>query len=243
MKLVSNVVVLVLLSAFAAVCVLWGVAALFGGNPLSGVIVLIFALACIAFSAQWAVMRWSPNPRVEYSQIGTTVRPRKLFDILSITWVGAALLAALLYIVFVPLGLVDIPTYRSSLSWLAIFLVVAGVPTLWRMVAHGGDSYLRLTPTGCEVWNGQWLTLRRADWKDIERIEDQPPRRTIRGRDLVVLVLADDRSATLLADALTPNVQALREWVRFYWQHPECRIELSDDRGLKRLNEKKFSFD
>jgi hypothetical protein len=63
----------------------------------------------------------------------------------------------------------------------------------------------------------------------------------MRGRELLVLVLPERRSATLLADAVTGNSSALREWVRFYWQHPECRDELVDARGIRRLGEEKFS--
>jgi hypothetical protein len=45
----------------------------------------------------------------------------------------------------------------------------------------------------------------------------------------------------LVADAITGNSHALREWVRFYWQHPECRAELTDSRGLQRLEAEKFT--
>jgi len=41
----------------------------------------------------------------------------------------------------------------------------------------------------------------------------------------------------LYADAITGNSDALREWVQFYWQHPEHRDELVDERGLRRLSE------
>jgi hypothetical protein len=34
---------------------------------------------------------------------------------------------------------------------------------------------------------------------------------------------------------MTPDGSAMRELVRFYWQHPESRDELTDESALKRL--------
>jgi hypothetical protein len=243
MRIVSNIAALGLVPAIGVAFAWWGVSALIGGNRLSGVTALLFAFAFFAFAVQWAVMRWSAQPRVDSDPAGTTIRPRRLFDALSLIWVGLATSGALLYTVLAPFGFLDIPTYRSSLPWMMAFILLAGVPTLWRMIAHGGDSYLRLTPNGCEVWNGQWLALRRASWNDIEQISDQPLRRKIRGREVIVLVLPEGRSATLLTDAITGDSLALREWVRFYWQNPECRAELIDGRALRRLDEHRFTID
>lgn len=234
MKFTSNLAAFVLVPIFGAVFVWWGIAAIVDGKILSGTIALLFAIAFFCFAIQWALMRSAPHPRAEFGSEGTTIRPRKLFDTLSLIWVGAAVLGALLFAVLAPFGLLDIPVYRST-PWLAAFILSAGMPTLWRMIAHGGDSYVRLTPDGCEVWNGQWLAMRRAGWDDIAQIQDHPLRRNIRGRELIVLVLPEGRSATLLSDAITRDTPALREWVRFYWQHPEHRAELTDGRALRRL--------
>jgi hypothetical protein len=42
-------------------------------------------------------------------------------------------------------------------------------------------------------------------------------------------------SVLVPSGAMTPEGTALRELVRFYWQHPESRGELSDGGALKRL--------
>jgi hypothetical protein len=47
--------------------------------------------------------------------------------------------------------------------------------------------------------------------------------------------MADDSAHTLAASAMTPDGAALRELVRFYWQHADSRDELTDGRVLKRL--------
>jgi hypothetical protein len=41
-----------------------------------------------------------------------------------------------------------------------------------------------------------------------------------------------------MSDAVTDDSDALLDWVRCYWQHPEYRGELVDERGLRRLSEK-----
>ncbi len=241
MRLVSNLTAFGFLPACGIFFLWWGLAEVVDGNSLSGAIASIFAVGFFGFSAQWAVMRWMADPRGQFNSVGTTIRPRKLFDALSMIWIGAAVLAAVLYVAFAPFGHVDMPTYRSSTPWMMVFILVTGVATLWRMIAHGGDCYLRLTPDSCEVWNGPWLAFRRAKWEDIKQIQDHPVRRKLRGRELIVLVLPEGRSATLLSDCVTADSDALRDWVRFYWQHPEYRDELVDGRALQRLDDEKFT--
>ncbi|WP_425004203.1 hypothetical protein [Mycolicibacterium sp. S3B2] len=230
-----------LLAACVVMFAWWGIQALSEAHSASALIAFLFSSAFLFFAIQWAVMRWMARPRGGYSPAGTTVRPRKLFDVLSLIWIGGATLGALLYIAVSMFDVVDIPTYRSSLVWAMVFIAIAGVATLWRMILHGGDCYLRLTPDCCEVWNGPWLAFRRAKWEDIEQIQDHPLRRKLRGRELVVLALPEGRSATLLSDCVTDDSEALRDWVRFYWQHPEYRDELVDRRGLQRLDDQKFT--
>ncbi|MCF6389113.1 hypothetical protein L2K20_19225 [Mycobacterium sp. MBM] len=236
----TNFAVFVLVPAFAVVSGWWGLEAMLRGDLVSGTVSVSFAVAFCFFALQWVVIRGSIHPHVDVDPRGTTIRPRKLYDALSYVWHAAAALGALLYVALAPFGLIDIPMYRSTLPWMMVFLAVAGVATLWRMMAHGGDCYLRLTPTGCEIWNGQWLAMRRAKWDDIAEVRDQPLRRKLPGREVIVLALPEGRSGTLLSDTITANSDALREWVRFYWQHPEYRAELTDGRALKRLDEERF---
>ncbi len=55
------------------------------------------------------------------------------------------------------------------------------------------------------------------------------------------MMMSDGRPSTLVAaDSYTPDGKALRELVRFYWQHPEHRCELTDGRALERLSKEKF---
>lgn len=51
------------------------------------------------------------------------------------------------------------------------------------------------------------------------------------------LTTPDGRTRTLASDWYTPGGRAVRKLVRFYWQHPECRDELTDGRAAQRLAE------
>lgn len=240
MKLVSNVFAFIGLPAAAVWFAWWGVGAINRDNAASGMVALLGALTAIVFAAGWAVMRRWPHSRSEFGPAGTTIRPSTLYDALSYIWHIAATLTGWVYITLAPFGLIDIPHARSSQPWMMAFVALAGVATVWRMITHGGDSHLRLTPSGCEIWNGPWLALRRAKWEDISEVRDQPLHRKLRGREVIVLALPEGRSGTLLSDIVTDNSEALREWVRFYWQNPEHRAELTDGRALKRLEAERF---
>jgi hypothetical protein len=111
------------------------------------------------------------------------------------------------------------------------------------MFKHRGGGHLILDPRGFEVWNGQWGSLVRGEWDEVEQILDHPLRGNKPFHEVIVFALPKGRSAMLVADTITGNSRALREWVRFYWQHPECRGELTDERGLRRLDEEKFTFE
>jgi hypothetical protein len=55
-----------------------------------------------------------------------------------------------------------------------------------------------------------------------------------------MFVMSDDSAPTLAAGSITPDGSALRELVRFYWEHPESRDELTDGRAVERLAEERF---
>lgn len=218
----------------------WLVTSLLQGSYLTGVIltgwvVWAFGMAC---HLAYTVPR-TAKLRAEYGPTGTLVRSQKNADVMFGVPTFAIFLAAVLYLTLAPFGMIDyVPagTMRIILPAGLAFLVVFGVPTLYRIFKHGCVSYLWAGPSGFEVWNGQWGSFSRGTWDEVEQVLDSPPRGRKPYHEVVVLVLPKGRSATLVADAITGNSGALREWVRFYWQHPECRAELTDARGLRRLD-------
>lgn len=54
-------------------------------------------------------------------------------------------------------------------------------------------------------------------------------------------MLHNGSSAKLVSGTITADSNALREWVRFYWQYPDYREELIDSRGLQRLEKERFT--
>jgi hypothetical protein len=120
-------------------------------------------------------------------------------------------------------------------------LVLFGVPRLYRTVKLRGSDHLRLDRTGFEVWNGQWNSLKRGSWDEVEEILDHQTNGRKSFNEVIVFVPTKGPSAMLYADAITSDSRALREWVRFYWEHPEYRDELLDDRGLQRLSADRFT--
>ena len=111
---------------------------------------------------------------------------------------------------------------------------------MYRRFKYRGGAHLRLDPNGFEVWNGQWGSFKQGSWDDIEEILDHP----IKGNafnKVIVFVMTEGPAATLMADTITSDTQPLYEWVRFYWEHPEHRGELVDDRALQRLSEENFT--
>ena len=112
-------------------------------------------------------------------------------------------------------------------------LVLIGVPLLWRNFRRGSTKYLRLTPSGFELEEG-WRS-QSGDWDQVKDVTDAAPGQQTSTSGPVVFVMSDGSAPTIAAGSMTPNGKALRELVRFYWQHPESRGELTDGRALERL--------
>lgn len=183
-------------------------------------------------------------PRTTYGADGTVISTPMFANSMFTTGFVAGVPAAAAYLVCAPFGLVDyVPSgvLRVAVPSFCVFVVIFGARGLYRMSQHGSESYLRLDPRGFEVWSGYWGSFGRGNWEDIEQILDQPPRGRKVKRELIIFLRPKGRSPMLVADAVTADSVALREWVRFYWQHPECRVELTDGRGLQRLDEANFA--
>ncbi|MGV0838504.1 hypothetical protein [Mycolicibacterium thermoresistibile] len=245
-SLKTNLVVAFILFLGCGLCLLVWAAILFGRNDyLTGVIALGAALLGLQFAFQMAYLVSSaPRPRTGFGADGTVLRPKKIVDWVFAIGFIAGILASALYLAFSPFGMIDFTpngVLRVGVPAFCAFLLIFGLPALYRFVKYQGESLLRLRPDGFETWSGHWGASGRATWDEVVNISDQPPRgRKIR-RELVVFGLSDGRSRMFVADAVTKDVPALREWVRFYWQHPEHREELTDQRALQRLDEKRFA--
>lgn len=184
------------------------------------------------------------HPRVEHGAEGTTVRPQRYADRIFSVGLLTGVLSAVAFLVFSQFGAVDfIPSNVNALIVPAgcLAYVVYGVPTLYRIVKHRDGKHLRLDPHGFEVWDSQWNSFARGAWEDVEKIIDHPLKGRASFTEMVVFALPGKRSAKLGTGTITVDGHGLREWTRYYWQHPERRDELTDGRALQRLDDGSFT--
>jgi hypothetical protein len=238
---VRPIVVSVALAGFGVFASVWVVIWLLRGSYPTALIVLGLAIWAFGFALFFLYTTLgATKPRIEADEAGILLRPGKFVDTVFIVPTVAITIVAGLYLIFFPLGMIDYVqagTPRISAPVGFIVLLLFAVPTLFRVLKHRGSGHLHLGPAGFEVWNAQWGSFRHGSWEDIEQILDQPVRGPKPPNDVIVFVLANKRSVTLMSAAVTDDSDALLEWVLFYWQHPEYRGELVDERGLRRLSE------
>ncbi|WP_454793018.1 hypothetical protein [Mycolicibacterium lutetiense] len=183
------------------------------------------------------------HPRGEYGPEGTNLRPQRYADLIFSVGLLIGVSSAVLFLIFSQFDMIDfIPSNANRLIIPAgcIFYVIYGAPVLCRIFKYRDGKHLRLDPQGFEVWDGQWNSFARGTWEDVEQILDHPLKGKTSFTELIVFVLPKNRSAKLGSGTITADSDALREWARFYWQHPDCRNELTDGRALQRLEDEKF---
>ncbi len=184
------------------------------------------------------------RPSAEYGPDGTKIRPQGYADLTFTIGLLAGVLSAAAFLMSSRFDTIDyIPSNVGGVILPAgcIAYVIYGAPALYRIFKYRDGKHLRLGPNGFEVWDSQWNSFARGDWEDIEQILDQPLKGKATFTELIVFVVSDGHSAKLGTGTITANSDALREWTRFYWRHPEHRAELIDGRSLRRLGDEKFT--
>jgi hypothetical protein len=227
----------IVLGAFGALCTAWVFTTVGRAEYLSAIVALGFAVFAFGMIAMMTIVAMRRvTPRVTHDDAGTTFRPdRKVDSLLTAATVGA-FLAMALYAILAPLDVLDIPLPRGNRHYFVIACAagaLVGVYSLWHTISQRGMSYLRLTSDGLETRNTMSGTDR--SWDEVTRVADTPQNRHQPG-GATYITTADGRTRTLPSDWYTPGGSALRELVRFYWQHPEHREELADGRALERLD-------
>jgi hypothetical protein len=238
MKLPTAILAWLFFGAIGTAAAFLTVRCLVRGEYPSAVVALGGSAFCYGLITPLAkVVRGKQAPYVEVDDAGTTFRPDRGIDIpVQVSLVGAVVASALIA-VLAPFGKLAIPVppaMRLSLPFMSGVIVAMGAPMLWRNVSRGGTTkYLRLTPAGFELSQG--LRSHSGDWEQVQDITDEDPGKQAPTPSAIVFVMSDDSAPTIAAGAMTPDGSALRELVRFYWEHLESRDELTDGRALKRL--------
>lgn len=238
MKLVPIAVICaVLFGPLGVLSVGWAVISVGRGEILTALTALGFAMFCLGFIAPFAkTVPGRVSPRGEFDGEGTTVRPDRGIDIpLQIALFGL-ILASGLAAIFVPIGIVEIPVpeqMRYALPFVAAVAALMGAPIMWRTLHRGSFRYLCLTPDGFVIVQGR--RPQNGDWDQVVDVAEAAPHQTAPTPNAIVVVMADDRVITMPGASFTPEGRQLRQWVRFYWLHPDLREELTDERALQRL--------
>jgi hypothetical protein len=237
MRLPTAILAWLLFGAIGTVAAFLAVRSLVRGEYPTAVVALGGSAFCYGLITPLAkVVRGRQAPRVEVDDAGTTFRPDRGIDIpIQVSLVGAVIASALIAVI-APLGKLDIavpPFMRYSLPFMGAVIVAMGAPMLWRNVSRGSTKYLRMTPDGFELSQG--LRSHSGDWEQVQDVTDEAPGQQAPTPGAVVFVMSDDTAPTIAAGAMTPDGTAMRNLVRFYWEHPESRGELTDGQALKRL--------
>jgi hypothetical protein len=237
MKLSTAILAWLIFGGIGILCAVLTVSALVRGEPLTALVTLCGAAFCFGMITPLAkVVRGQVFPRGAVEGRGTTFRPDRGIDIPVQVSLTALVVGSILILVLMPSGRLDItvpPFMRYSLPFTCGVLVLIGVPMIWRNLRRGSTKYLRLTPDGFELAQG-WRS-QSGDWDEVREVTDEAPAQQAPTPGSVVFVMSDGAAPTIAAGAITPDGKALRELVRFYWQHPESRGELTDSGAYERL--------
>ena len=193
----------------------------------------VFALGFVAMLA--TVFSGKVTPRVERDEAGLLIRPDRKVDTLLMVSTCGGFLAMALYAVLTPLDLLAIRAPRGNDQYFVIFCAIAtlvGVFSLRQIVRQRGTSTVRVTGGG--LVSGNTITFVKRTWDEVTDIDDRPtPGRQPNGATYIRT--ADGHTRELPSSWYTPGGRTLHAWLRFYWQHPESRDELTDDRAVRRL--------
>lgn len=221
-------------------CVVWTFRLFEQGHYLSMSVVGGFAVFAFGLLSMRVIvaLRWV-QPRVEYGVRGILVRPDLKVDLLVLMSTLAGFVSMLLYAIFGSFGKAELPGPARDQTWFVLMSaagVIVGLPSLRRIVTQGGMGCLRLSDSGIEVRDAYSRT--EYAWDELSGVSDQSRHRQwAHPRGTSYLTTSDGRTRVLASDWYTPDGLALRRLLRFYWQHPECRDELTDDRPAQRLRE------
>ncbi len=226
----------ILFVPFGVFCLVWALMFLARAEYLSAVVALGFAVFSLGLIAMIAtVASRKVTPRVTCDDAGITLRPDQKVDSLLIASTFGAFFAMAFYAVIAPLGMIDIPVPRNDQRYFVFACaaaVLGGLFSMRQIIRRRGTSYLRMTVESLEL--GNTVSSAERSWDEVTDIADRP-QKARQPTGTTYIATADGRTRIVPSDWYTPGGRALRELVRFYWQHPEHREELTDGRAAERL--------
>jgi hypothetical protein len=227
---------------FIAVGVFFGTRDVRGGDYLRAIVDfglgLPFLLVIIAVNL---VAGGRTSLRASHNSTGTTLRSDRIFDTLALITFFVCIPLGIVFVIFTLTGDLEMfPSRRGQvgamvLMTLATGTAVAGLASAWR---RGGVGYVKVTPSGIEI--ADILRTQSVLWGEVVDIADHSETNK-KTRKAIVFGLTDGRETTIDgADFYVPRGVGLYWMVQHYWRHPDDRVELTDDRALRRLDEGRF---
>lgn len=220
--------------AFIALLAVWGFNAAKQLSLVTIVVALGLALTCV-YSILMMTQSMSVTFQASFGTAGTRLLPDKRIErSLRRLILTAGISTWLMFVAWV-IGVLYLPLGNGR----HVFPICAGAGAAFltwcwiKLLRQGSLSYLVLAPEGFE-----FSTLREpktGKWDEVENIADKVPNEERFWNPMVMTMAGGE---TLLMEApgtYTPKGTALVELVRFYWQHPELRDELTDGRAVERL--------
>lgn len=223
-----------LLVVLAAICWLW---AGFAAAQLSLITVIIACGLSLTCFYLIAILRASKDASVQtsFDDTGTVIRPdvritKNMHKLLVIGTLSMGLMFAAwaIGVLYLPLGGVQ--------HVFPIMFGTAAVPMAWLWLkdsTEAGLSYLFLSPDGFEF--AGFVAPKSGKWDDIRSIADKLPDEERFWNPMVVTMKSGKMLQMEAPGTYTPKGTAIVDMVKFYWQHPEQRDELTDGRALQRL--------
>lgn len=220
----------------AVVCGFWAYSAIRHLQFITAVIAVGFVLTWLFIAAQVAA---SKNAAIEtkFDESGTLLRPGIRFEMSQRRIHAALALSGVTMFIAWISDWLYLPLPDGVGQVFPIAFGVAGLVAGWFWFVfkrQGGTSYLLLTPEKFEFPN--LGSLNTGKWDDITAVTDKLPTEERFWTPMVITM----RDGSILAmdspGSYTPKGTALIELVRFYWRHPEQRVELTDGRALDRLH-------
>jgi hypothetical protein len=239
-KNLTVVLGLLLFGASGVVAAAWTVGALGRGDFLTAAITAGGTVFTLGTCAALVVTRFKQVPlRGSADMDGTVLRPDPLGAALTCITFAAVVPSGVLYVIYVPKRVIDIPLSRGEQIFTPIligFLVALAVGGLIAY-ARRGPGYLLLSPQGFEI--RELVSTKRGSWSEVTDVTDNAP--GVKARHPIVILTKDGQPQIIQgASGYAPNGAALYWMIRHYWKHPENRAELADGRALERLRNEQF---
>lgn len=224
------------LGVFGILAATWAVRSVGRAEYLSAIVALgaaVFSFGMIAMLI--LVASRNVAPRVVGNESGVLVRPDRRVDGLLTTATFAGFVTMALYTIFTPLGRLNIVAPQGNAQYLLVVCAAGtliGVISLRQIIKQRGTSSLQMGRDG--LVTGNTMTTVERSWDEVAEIADGP-RKARRPNGGTYITTADGHTRVLPGNWYTPGGQVLCEWIRFYWENPEAREELTDGRAVRRL--------